>query len=85
MLKHAIAREGCTDTVGESALKVDSGGKILCRTRESDLPQRRAGPTLYIPSRVQALRIHSFQPCTIIKGKGDEICERSGLTHTCNI
>ena len=37
---------GCTDTVRESALKVGSGRKIPCRTRESNLPQRRAGPTI---------------------------------------
>ena len=36
-----------TDTVRESALKVDSGRKIPCRTEESNLPQQRAGPTLY--------------------------------------
>ena len=54
MLKHAIAHEGCTDTVGESALKVDSGRKIPCRTGESNLPQRRAGSTLlsYIPAKL---------------------------------
>ena len=28
---------GCTDTVRESALKVDSGSKISCRTGESNL------------------------------------------------
>ena len=39
--------QGCTDTVRESALKVDSGRKIPCHTRESNLPQRRAGPTFY--------------------------------------
>ena len=38
---------GCTDTVRESALKVDSGSKVVCRTGESKLRQRRAGPTLY--------------------------------------
>ena len=37
----------CTDTVRESALKVDSERKIPCRTGESNLRQRRAGPTLY--------------------------------------
>ena len=45
---------GGTDTVRESALKVDSGSKILCRYGKSSLPQRRAGPTLcqlkYIPT-----------------------------------
>ena len=30
---------GCTDTVRESALKVDSGRKILCRIGESNQPQ----------------------------------------------
>ena len=37
----------CTDTVRESALKVDSGRKIPCGTGESNLRQQRAGPTLY--------------------------------------
>ena len=35
---------GCTGTVRESAWKLDSRGKIPCRTRESNLGQRRAGP-----------------------------------------
>ena len=52
-LMHAIAHDGCTDTVRESAVKVDSGRKVPCRDRESNLPQRRAGPTFcqlsYIP------------------------------------
>ena len=40
---------GCTDTVRlrESALKVDSGRKIPCRTGESNLRLRRAGPMPY--------------------------------------
>ena len=38
---------GCADTVRESALKVDSGRKIPCRTGESNLRRRRAGPKLY--------------------------------------
>ena len=38
---------GCADTVRESALKVDSGRKIPCRTGESNLRQRHADPTLY--------------------------------------
>ena len=56
MLMRAIEREGYTDTVRESALKVDFERKILRRTGESNLPQRRAGSTLYrlsyIPSPV---------------------------------
>ena len=45
---------GCTDTVRESALKVDSGRKIPCRTGESNLRQWRAGPTLYPLSYIHA-------------------------------
>ena len=37
---------GCTDTVRESALKVDSGSEIPCRIAEY-LRQRRAGPLFY--------------------------------------
>ena len=38
---------GCTDTERESALKVDSGRKISCRTEESKLRRRQDGPMLY--------------------------------------
>ena len=38
---------GCADTVRECALKVDSGKKISCRTRESNLHWWLAGPVLY--------------------------------------
>ena len=44
---HAIAHGGYTDTVRESALKVDSGRKIPYRTGESNLRQQRAGLMLY--------------------------------------
>ena len=38
----------CTVTLErESARKVDSRRQILCRTGQSKLPQRRAGPTFY--------------------------------------
>ena len=67
MLLHAISHEGCTDTVRESALNVDSGRKIHFRTGESNLPQRRAGSTLYqlsyIPSS-QELRCSCTQHFT---------------------
>ena len=43
---------GDADTERESALKVDSGKKILCRTGESNLLQRRAGPMLYPESYI---------------------------------
>ena len=39
--------QGCTDTGKEYVLKVDSGRKILRRNGESNLCQRRSGPTLY--------------------------------------
>ena len=53
----AIARGGILRThVRESALKVDTGRKIPCRTGESNLRERRAGPTLYqlsyIPTQI---------------------------------
>ena len=47
MLMHAMARGGVRTHVRESALKVDSGRKIPCRTGESNLRQRRAGPRFY--------------------------------------
>ena len=59
----------CTDTVRESALKVDAGRKILCRTGKSNLRQRHAGPTLYqlsyipIPFPIGAVSVpHPFGP-----------------------
>ena len=36
---------GCTDTLRDSALKVDSWRKIPCRTGESNLRRQRALPT----------------------------------------
>ena len=50
MSMHAIAHGGCTDTVRESAPKVDSGRIIPCRTRDSNPRQYCAwlfGRTLY--------------------------------------
>ena len=38
---------GCTDTIRESAVKVDSGRKILCHSGESNLCQRHGGLMLY--------------------------------------
>ena len=49
---------GCTDTVRESALEVDCGRKIPCRTRESTLPQRCAGPTFYQLSYIPTCTHH---------------------------
>ena len=47
MLMHEIAHGGCTHTVRESALKVDTRRKIPCRTGESNPRRQRAGPMLY--------------------------------------
>ena len=65
-LMHAIAHWGVRTYVRESALKVDSGIKIPCRTWESNLRRRRAGPTLHqlsynpIP---HPLRSHKLYVC----------------------
>ena len=56
----AIVHGGCTDTVRESALKVDCGRKILCHTGESNLRQRRDGPMLYQLSYIPTLGLLSI-------------------------
>ena len=43
---------GCTDTVRESALKVDFRRKIPCCNGESNLRQQRASPMLYQLSHI---------------------------------
>ena len=54
--------QGRTDTVRKSALKVDSRGKIICHTVESNLFRQRAGPKLYqlsyIPTSTGTYRDH---------------------------
>ena len=56
MLMHAICTRGCTDTVRESALKVDSGKNIPRGTGEWNPRQWRDGPMLnqlsYIPTHL---------------------------------
>ena len=48
VLMHVIAHKGVQTPQKKSALKVDSGEKIIpCRTRESSLRQWRDGLTLY--------------------------------------
>ena len=44
----------------ESALKVDSGGKIPCHTRESNLPQQHACLMLYQLSYIPTPIIKDF-------------------------
>ena len=50
MSMHSFVHVGCTHTVRESALEVDSGRKIPCRTWDSNPRQCFAclfGPTFY--------------------------------------
>ena len=54
---HAVALGGVRTHVRESALKVDSGRKIPSRIGESNLNQRRAGPTLYQLSYILAATV----------------------------
>ena len=58
--------QGCMDTVRESLLKIDSGRKIPCRTRESNLHRWRDGPMLYqlsyIPTCACGSSISTFIP-----------------------
>ena len=55
-LMHTIENGGVRTHVRESALKVDSGRKIPCRTGESNQRQRRAGPIVY-----QLIYIHTLK------------------------
>ena len=62
MLMHAIAHGGCTETVRESALEVDSGRKIPCCTGDSNPReycarafQSDALPTELLPAPFSAL------------------------------
>ena len=57
MLMHAIAHKGVWTHVRESALEVDSGTKILCCTRESNLSQQHAGLTLCQLSNIPTTKI----------------------------
>ena len=52
MLMRVIAHRGIRTHISESTLKVGSGRKIPCRTVELNLPQQRAGPTLYQMSHI---------------------------------
>ena len=54
---------GRTDTLRESALKVDSGRKIPCRTGELNLRRQRAGPMFYQLSYIPTPQITS--ECTV--------------------
>ena len=54
MLMHAIVHGDVQTHVTESALKIYSESKVPCRTGESNLRQRRAGPTLYQLSYIPA-------------------------------
>ena len=62
MLMHLIAHGGGRGgrTPKESALNVDSGKKIPCRTGESNLCQRRDGPMLYKLSHIPSFLMSVF-------------------------
>ena len=60
---------GGTDTVRESALKADSGRKIPCRTGESNLPQRRAGPMFYQLSYILTPIMSVMSKCTCLRAR----------------
>ena len=62
---------GCTDTIRESALKVDCGEKkkkkekkkkIPCRAGESHLHRHQAGPVLYQLSYIPTLSVIKKKP-----------------------
>ena len=84
MLMHAIAHDGCTNTVIESALKVDSGRKVHSRAKESTLRQYCAwpfGPTLYELSYPATVFINMLnRPLQVLVEKG--IKKRKTHTHT---
>ena len=56
----------CADTVRESALKVDSGIKIPCRTGESNLRRQRASLMLYQLSYIPFLLSNRQQPLLLV-------------------
>ena len=69
---HATAHGGCTDAVRESALKVDSGRKVPCRTGDSNPRQycaRLFNQTFHqvsYPHKLQALVYDTLLPTTAI-------------------
>ena len=65
---------GCTDTVKESAVKVDSGRKIPFRTGESNLRRRRADPKLSLPTE-----LHPHPQCSILRKTNADVGERIGM------
>ena len=72
--------QGCTDTVRESAPKAASGRKISCHTGEPNLPQRRAGTTLYqlsyIPNPICSIQ---FRYPTLFARQVTSIVGNSGV------
>ena len=84
---------GCTDTVRESALKVDSGRKIPCRTGESNLRRQHADLMLYqlsyIPTPTVCVHVIHTDMHTHTQSQlththtACQTCIHSALTHTC--
>ena len=58
MLMRMIAHKGCTYVIRESALKIDSGRKILCFSGESNLSQWQTGMTQYHLSYIPPHLLH---------------------------
>ena len=80
MLMHTQILRG-VQTPSEYARKVDSGRKILCRTGESNLHQRRAGPTLcqlgYISvPKAGEIRFSSFSFFSICVCRSADHCRK---------
>ena len=72
------ARE-CTYTVKESALKVDSGRKIPCRTGESYQRRRRAGRMLY---QLSYIPTHTLRVCDCVSARVVWPTPTDGPTHS---
>ena len=79
MWMHATEHKQHVDTVKESALKVDSGRKIPCRTGESNQRRRRAGPTLY---QLSYIPTHTLRVCDCVSARVVWPTPTDGPTHS---
>ena len=94
LFMHAIAQGGARTHVRESALKVDSGRKIPCRTGESNLRQQRASPILYqlsyIPTHSRSSSSSNSSGSSNSSSSGNRkkrklctlLCAKTSLGHT---
>ena len=65
---------GCTDTIKESALKVDPGSKISCCYEESNLRQRHAGLTLRTELHPQPVSYQLSLPLSAFRQAAAKCC-----------